>query len=175
MCQSVKLTGAIWLLQLVISSPLIHALVWPKSSPDLDLNPVPSMRGRRLTKWAIAPPLNQILTGCGMVLCWLIPVVEACSYWSRMEAIFTLTLPVTKQWYYKVSHHILMAVSHKNTNLPYVLVKWAITIDGSFYFTFLLLNLWLKSILWSSTYIYHELHIFIRLPLNQRAPAYHWK
>ncbi len=36
-----KLTGAIWLLQLVISSPLIHALVWPESSPHWDLSPGP--------------------------------------------------------------------------------------------------------------------------------------
>ncbi len=33
MHQSVKLTDAIWLLQLVISTLLIHALVWPKVKP----------------------------------------------------------------------------------------------------------------------------------------------
>ncbi len=33
MHQSVTLTEAIWLLQLVISSHLIHVLVWPESSP----------------------------------------------------------------------------------------------------------------------------------------------
>ncbi len=33
MHQSVKLTDAIWLLQLVISSPLIHALGDPSQSP----------------------------------------------------------------------------------------------------------------------------------------------
>ncbi len=40
LCSSikVKLTSAIWLLQLVISSLLIHALVWHESSPDWDLN-----------------------------------------------------------------------------------------------------------------------------------------
>ncbi len=43
MHQSVKLTGAIWLLQLLISSPLIHAMVWPESSPHphQDSNLVP--------------------------------------------------------------------------------------------------------------------------------------
>ncbi len=39
MYQSVKLTGAVWLLQLVISSPLIYALVWPESSLHWDSNP----------------------------------------------------------------------------------------------------------------------------------------
>ncbi len=39
MHQSDKLTGAIWLLELVISSPLIHALVWPESSSHQDSNP----------------------------------------------------------------------------------------------------------------------------------------
>ncbi len=37
MHQLVKLTGAIWLLQLAISSPVIHALVWPESSYHQDL------------------------------------------------------------------------------------------------------------------------------------------
>ncbi len=36
MHQSVKQTGALYLLQLVISSPLIHALVCPKSSTHYD-------------------------------------------------------------------------------------------------------------------------------------------
>ncbi len=57
MHQSVKLTGAIWLIQLVISSPL-HALVWPKSSPTGIRIWVSSMRGTRLTNWAI--PLLKI-------------------------------------------------------------------------------------------------------------------
>ncbi len=38
MCQSIKLTGAIWLLHLLISSTLIHALVWPVSNHHQDWN-----------------------------------------------------------------------------------------------------------------------------------------
>ncbi len=35
--------------------PLIHALMWPESSPHQDSNLDPSMRGRRLTNWVTLP------------------------------------------------------------------------------------------------------------------------
>ncbi len=47
MHQSVKLTRPIWLSQLVNSSPLIHAFVWPESNPQWDLNPGPQHERRR--------------------------------------------------------------------------------------------------------------------------------
>ncbi len=53
MHQSVKLTDAIWLLQQVISSPLIHALGDLSQVPTEIRTQVPSLRGRRLTNWAI--------------------------------------------------------------------------------------------------------------------------
>ncbi len=56
MRQSDKLTGAIWLLQLVISSPLIHALGDPSQSLTQIWTQVPSMRGVQLTNWAMPPP-----------------------------------------------------------------------------------------------------------------------
>ncbi len=49
----------IWLLQLVISSPLIHALVLPKSSPHQDLN----MGHERQTTYQLSYPL-RLLSGC---------------------------------------------------------------------------------------------------------------
>ncbi len=49
MPQPVKLTDAIWLLQLVISSPLIHALGDPSQAPTMIQTQVPSLRGRRHT------------------------------------------------------------------------------------------------------------------------------
>ncbi len=56
MHQLVKQTDAIWLLQLVISSPLIHALGDPNQAPTRIQTPVPRLRGGWLTKWAIPPP-----------------------------------------------------------------------------------------------------------------------
>ncbi len=52
---SVKLTDAIWLLQLVISSSVIHALSDPSHAPTGIRTFVPSLRGRRLTNWAMSP------------------------------------------------------------------------------------------------------------------------
>ncbi len=69
MHQLVKVTDAIWLLQLTISSPLIHALGDPnqtptKSSPTRIRARVPNLRGRQLTNRAIPHPyhyfVNQI-------------------------------------------------------------------------------------------------------------------
>ncbi len=57
MHQSVKLTDAIWLLQLVISSPLIHALGEQSQAPIGIRTWAPSWRCRRLTNWAIPPPI----------------------------------------------------------------------------------------------------------------------
>ncbi len=59
MHQSVKLTDAIWPLQLVISFPLIHALGDPSQAPTGIQTQVPSKRGRRLTNWAIPPPQHE--------------------------------------------------------------------------------------------------------------------
>ncbi len=63
MHQSVKLTAdAIWLLQLVISSHVIHALGDPSQSPTRIWTRVPSLRDRRLTNWGISypSPLNNL-------------------------------------------------------------------------------------------------------------------
>ncbi len=49
MHQIVKLTDAIWLLHLVISSPLIHALGAPSQAPTGIQTRVPSLRGGWLT------------------------------------------------------------------------------------------------------------------------------
>ncbi len=46
MHQLVKLSDAMWLLQLAISSPLIHALCDPSQAPNWDLNP-----GSQIEKW----------------------------------------------------------------------------------------------------------------------------
>ncbi len=43
MHQLVKLTDATWLLQLAISSPLIHALGDPSQATNQDLNPGPQI------------------------------------------------------------------------------------------------------------------------------------
>ncbi len=58
MDQSVKLTYAMWLLQLVISSPLIHALGDPSQVPTRIRTRVSRLRGGRLTKSAIPPPFS---------------------------------------------------------------------------------------------------------------------
>ncbi len=60
MYQLVKLTDAIWLLQLVISYPLIHALGDPSQAPTGIQTRAPKLRGRRLTNWAIPPPLLMV-------------------------------------------------------------------------------------------------------------------
>ncbi len=49
----VKVTDAICLLQLVISSPLIHALGDLSQAPTRIRTQVPSLKGRWLTNWAI--------------------------------------------------------------------------------------------------------------------------
>ncbi len=59
MHQTVKLTDVIWLLQLVISSSLIHAMGDPSQALTGIRTRVPSLRGRRLTNWAIPPPIWQ--------------------------------------------------------------------------------------------------------------------
>ncbi len=59
MHQSIKLTDAIWLLQLVISSPLIHALGYPNQAPTGIRTRVHSLRAGRLTNWAIPPPKSE--------------------------------------------------------------------------------------------------------------------
>ncbi len=56
MHQSVKLTDAIWLLQMVIFSLLIHALGDMIQAPIGIWTRVPSLRGRTLINWAIPPP-----------------------------------------------------------------------------------------------------------------------
>ncbi len=53
MHQLVKLTYAIQLLQLAISSPLIHALGDPSQAPTGIRTRVPRLRGGRLTNWVI--------------------------------------------------------------------------------------------------------------------------
>ncbi len=60
MHQLVKLTDAIWLLQLVICSSLIHVLGDPSQAPTGIWTQVPRLKGRRLTNWAI-PPLPSLL------------------------------------------------------------------------------------------------------------------
>ncbi len=56
----VSQTDALWLLQLVISSPLIDALGGLSQAPTGIRTQVPSLRGGRLTNWAIpAPHLNN--------------------------------------------------------------------------------------------------------------------
>ncbi len=62
MHQSVKLTDAIWLLQLAISSPLIHALGDPSQAPTGIWTCVPRLRGRRLTNCAIPPTIDVSFT-----------------------------------------------------------------------------------------------------------------
>ncbi len=52
---TVKLTDAIWLLQLVISFPLIRALGDPSQAPIRIWTKVPSMRGRWLTELSLPP------------------------------------------------------------------------------------------------------------------------
>ncbi len=61
MHHSVKLTDAIWLLQLVIF-PSHSCFGWPESSPHRDLNP--RLRGGQLTNLAI-PPLYTVLLVTG--------------------------------------------------------------------------------------------------------------
>ncbi len=51
MHQLVKLTDVIWLLQLALSSPLIHALGDPSQAPTGIWTQVPRLRGGRLTNW----------------------------------------------------------------------------------------------------------------------------
>ncbi len=57
MHQLVKLTDAIWLLQLANSSPLIHVLDDQSQAPTGIRTRVPRLRGGRLANWAI-PPLG---------------------------------------------------------------------------------------------------------------------
>ncbi len=57
MHQSVKLTDAIWLLHLAISSPVIHALGDLCQAPTGIRTRVSRLRGGRLINWAIPPPL----------------------------------------------------------------------------------------------------------------------
>ncbi len=56
MHQLVKLTDVIWLLQLAISSPLIHALGDLSQAATGIWTRVPRLRDGRLTNWAIPPP-----------------------------------------------------------------------------------------------------------------------
>ncbi len=56
MHQFVKLADAIWLLQLAISSPLIHAFGDLSQAPTWIRTQVPRLGGGRLTNWAIPPP-----------------------------------------------------------------------------------------------------------------------
>ncbi len=70
MHQLVKLTDAIWLLQLVISSLLIHALGDLSEALTGIRTQVPSSRGRQLNNWAIPPPIWYTLS------CHDIPTLE---------------------------------------------------------------------------------------------------
>ncbi len=51
-----RITKKKWLLQLIISSPLIHAFGNPSQAPTGIWIRVPSLRGRWLTNWAIPTP-----------------------------------------------------------------------------------------------------------------------
>ncbi len=57
MHQSVKLTDAIWLLQLAIFFSLIHALSDSSQAPTGIQTRVHSLKGGRLTNWTIPPPM----------------------------------------------------------------------------------------------------------------------
>ncbi len=57
MHQSVKMTGAIWLLQLVIPFPSFMHWCDPSQARTGIWTQVPRMRGGRLTNWAISPPI----------------------------------------------------------------------------------------------------------------------
>ncbi len=75
MHQLVKLTGAIWLLQLVISSPLIHALGDPSQAPTGIWTSGLRLKSRRFTNWAIPLPyLLKCLLRCLLrhLLKWLL-------------------------------------------------------------------------------------------------------
>ncbi len=63
MHQLIMLNGAIWPLQLVISSPVIHALGDLSRAPTGIQTLVPRLRGRWFTNWAI-PPQSVFLKCC---------------------------------------------------------------------------------------------------------------
>ncbi len=63
MHQSVKLTDTIWILQLVISSPLFHALGDLSQAATDMWTQILNLRGGRLTNWAIPP---HIFIGCNV-------------------------------------------------------------------------------------------------------------
>ncbi len=90
MHQLVKLTDAIWLLQLVISSPLIHSLGDQGKAPTGIRTWVLSMRSGWLTNWAIPPPPDIMLR---------------CSRWN-----------LSLKWYPRFEMTILISVSHKQYN-----------------------------------------------------------
>ncbi len=62
MHQLVKLTDAIWLLQLVISSPLIHALDDPSQDPHRDSNPDPQIERKMTYKLSLPSQVFPILS-----------------------------------------------------------------------------------------------------------------
>ncbi len=77
MHKSIKLTDAIWLLLVVMSSPLIHALGDLSQSPTGIQTRVPSLRGWRLTKWAIPPLIVQVCVSVIIqVIFWAVPIAK---------------------------------------------------------------------------------------------------
>ncbi len=65
MHQSVKLTDAIWLLQLVISSPLIHALDDPSQAPTGIRIQSPEIERQKTYQLSYIFPLNsKVITFC---------------------------------------------------------------------------------------------------------------
>ncbi len=95
MHQLVKLTVAMWLLQLAISFRLIHALGDPSQAPTGIWTQIPRLRGGWLTNWAITPPPSDIL-----------PVVPY--YWNVVRYLTSCT------YYWKVVRYIISCTYYWN-------------------------------------------------------------
>ncbi len=76
MQQLIKVTDAIWLLQLAISTPLIHALGDRSQAPNRIWTRVPRLRGGLLTNWAIPSPWFSLYVG----FVWLSNIYCLCTY-----------------------------------------------------------------------------------------------
>ncbi len=94
MHQSIKLTDAIWLLQLVISSPHMHSLCDLSQASTGIWTRAPSLRGGRLTNWAIPPPK-------GIHILWVIlHSIGRGHTWSSQRSCWLLY--VNASWFGKV-------------------------------------------------------------------------
>ncbi len=108
MHQSVKLTGAIWLLHLVISSPLIHALVWSESSSHWNSNSGPQHE-RRTTYQLSYPSPSSVLKIIWSKLQMNTTTKSICKEFSKNMIIFKTHQP------YRVSHKNRCSVSEVNS------------------------------------------------------------